>query len=188
MKEYKMNTKHYFLVSALILVMLASTSIIALSARSHDRVMAVDIPAQEQNFESQSLSGDDIYDLAAPRGLDESTLLDNGNYSGDDYDPAVQVHSSLIFRSYGNYSGDDIYDLAAPFSLDISTLQDNGNYSGDDYDPAVQVHSSLIFRSCGNYSGDDIYDLAAPRSLDVSTLQDNGNYSGDDVNDVAAGR
>ena len=55
--------------------MLASTSIIALSARSDDQVTAVDISAQERNFKSGSYSGDDIYDLAAPRGLDKSTLL-----------------------------------------------------------------------------------------------------------------
>lgn len=110
-----MNTKRYFLISALILILLGSTSIIARSAHSENQITAVDIPAQELNLESVGYSIDDVFDIDAAR-----------------------VFSAFFFRSCGNYSGDDVYDPAAPRGFDTSLLKDNGNYSGDDaYDPAA---------------------------------------------------
>ena len=138
-----MNKTRFYLTSALILLLLASTSIIALSARSHESADAANASHGTLKFtqlQSRNFSGDDVYDLAASRNLDLSALNDNGNYSGDDvYDlGAIRIRRAPVFWSSRNFSGDDVYDPATIRGFDMSTLEDNGNYSGDDiYDLAA---------------------------------------------------
>ncbi|MFC1996738.1 hypothetical protein ACFLXI_03905 [Chloroflexota bacterium] len=161
-----MNKTRYFLTSSLILLLLASTSILALSARSNESGKAANASPGALNF----------------------THLQGGHYSGDDlYDPAVIQKQNTGAVSA---SGNDAYDLTTTRNLDISALKDGGNYSGDDtYDLASSsIRRTPAIWSSRNYSGDDVYDLATIRSLDTSVFDDNGNYSGDDLYDAAAGR
>jgi hypothetical protein len=105
----------YLLASLLLVSLLAYVALaVAQGSGAQGRALNADY-AGLGSASAPSLSGDDLYDLAAGGNPARSVLAAPRTFSGDDaYDRAAGSHPALFVRSTsGSYSGDDAYDPAA---------------------------------------------------------------------------